>query len=111
MRRGRPLSELTLTTGERRTLERWVRRGKTAQSLAQRARIVLACSEGKTNTTVAGEVGVTRLTVGKWRWLHPTLLSTRRLHRHHDIRLQVCSERIRAKLGYRRKNSPSWRSL
>ncbi len=67
MRRGRPVSELTLTAGERTTLEGWVRRGKTSQSLAQRARIVLACAEGKTNTTVAGEVGVTRLTVGKWR--------------------------------------------
>ncbi len=67
MRRGRPVSELTLTTGERTALERWVRRPKTAQSLAQRARIVLACSQGKTNTAVAGEVGVTRLTVGKWR--------------------------------------------
>lgn len=67
MRRGRPVSELTLTTSERTTLEKWVRRGKTAQSLAQRARIVLACAEGKTNTAVAGMVGVGRLTVGKWR--------------------------------------------
>jgi len=67
MRRGRPVPELRLTAVERAALERWVRCGKTAQSLAQRARIVLACSEGKTNTTVAGEVGVTRLTVGKWR--------------------------------------------
>ena len=67
MRRGRPVSELTLTTDERAALERWVRRGKTSQSLAQRARIVLACAGGKTNTAVAGEIGVTRLTVGKWR--------------------------------------------
>lgn len=67
MRRGRPVSELTLTTSERTTLEKWVRRGKTAQSLAQRARVVLACAEGKTNTAVAGMVGVGRLTVGKWR--------------------------------------------
>ena len=67
MRRGRPVSELTLVTDERTTLERWVRRGKTSQALAQRARIVLACAEGKTNTAVAGLVGVTRLTVGKWR--------------------------------------------
>ncbi|MCH7971210.1 MAG: IS630 family transposase [Chloroflexi bacterium] len=67
MRRGRPVSELTLVTDERTTLERWVRRGKTSQALAQRARIVLACAGGKTNTAVAGEIGVTRLTVGKWR--------------------------------------------
>ena len=67
MRRGRPVSELTLVTDERTTLERWVRRGKTSQALAQRARIVLACAEGKTNTAVADLVGVTRLTAGKWR--------------------------------------------
>ena len=67
MRRGRPVSELTLTAEERATLKRWVRRGNTSQSLAQRARIVLACAGGKTNTAVAGEIGVTRLTVGKWR--------------------------------------------
>ena len=67
MRRGRPVSELTLVTDERTTLERWVRRGKTSQALAQRARIVLTCAEGKTNTAVAGVVGVGRLTVGKWR--------------------------------------------
>ena len=67
MRRGRPVPELTLIADERTTLESWVRRRKTAQALAQRARIVLACAEGKTNTTVAGGVGLTRLTVGKWR--------------------------------------------
>lgn len=67
MRRGRRLPELTLTPDERTRLEGWVRRRKTAQSMAQRARIVLACAEGKANATVAGEVGLTRLTVGKWR--------------------------------------------
>ena len=67
MRRGRPVSELTLTADERAALERWARRGKTSQSLPQRARLVLVCAGGKTNTAVAGEIGVTRLTVGKWR--------------------------------------------
>ena len=38
MRRGQPVSELTLTADERTTLERWVRRGKTAQLLAQMGR-------------------------------------------------------------------------
>jgi transposase len=35
--------------------------------LALRARIVLACAEGRDNTEVAAEVGVTHQTVGKWR--------------------------------------------
>jgi transposase len=35
--------------------------------LAQRARIILACAEGKTNTAVAAELGITKQMVGKWR--------------------------------------------
>ena len=42
MRRGRPVDPIVLTADERATLERWARRPKTAQALAQRARIVLA---------------------------------------------------------------------
>jgi hypothetical protein len=45
--RGRPKAPLTLTDDERRTLERWSRRAKTAQALALRAKIVLACAEGR----------------------------------------------------------------
>jgi DNA-binding NarL/FixJ family response regulator len=48
-------------------LERWTWRATTAQALAQRARIILACAEGKTNTTVAAELRLTKPTVGKWR--------------------------------------------
>lgn len=64
---GRPIPPLTLTENERETLERWVRRPKTAQALAQRSRIVLACAGGKTNTAVATELHITKATVGKWR--------------------------------------------
>jgi len=56
-----------LTEDERETLERWARRPKTAQALAQRARIVLRCATGALNQAVARDVGVTRLTVGCWR--------------------------------------------
>jgi FixJ family two-component response regulator len=37
------------------------------EALAQRARLILACAEGKTNTVVAQELGVTKQMVGKWR--------------------------------------------
>ena len=67
MRRGRPIPQLTVTNEERETLERWIRRRKTAQALAMRARLILGCAEGKTNTAVAAELGVSRPTVGKWR--------------------------------------------
>src|ERR671926_176640 len=58
---------LALTPAERAELERLVRRRKTAQDLALRARIVLGCAEGATNQAVAAEVGACAHTVGKWR--------------------------------------------
>jgi transposase len=64
---GRPKAALVVMDAERETLEQWARRPKTAQALAQRARIVLAWATGAANTTVAARVGVTMQTVGKWR--------------------------------------------
>jgi transposase len=67
MRTGRPTPEVVLTSEERETLEQWARRPKTAQALAQRARIVLACATAKTNGHIADDLGVQRQTVGRWR--------------------------------------------
>jgi transposase len=64
---GRPKDELVVTAAERATLEQWARRPKTAQALAQRARIVLACSTGASNTAVAARMRLATMTVGKWR--------------------------------------------
>jgi transposase len=67
MRTGRPIPPMTLTADERETLERWTRRPSTAQALAQRARLILSCAAGKTNTRVAQELRLTKQTVGRWR--------------------------------------------
>jgi len=64
---GRPKARLTVTPTERARLQAWTRRRTTAQALALRARIVLACAEGRANTDVAEALGVTYQTVGKWR--------------------------------------------
>jgi transposase len=61
------LEPLVLTGDERRTLENWAKRRSTAQGLALRARIVLACAEGGNNLAVAARLRVNRHTVGKWR--------------------------------------------
>src|SRR2546422_11336105 len=67
MRTGRPIPPLTLTEDERDTLERWARRPTTARALAERARLVLECAAGRTNTVVARELRLTKQTIGKWR--------------------------------------------
>ena len=55
---GRPIPPVILNDTERETLERWVRRPKTAQALALRARMILGCAEGRSNTAVAADLGV-----------------------------------------------------
>ena len=51
------MAELVLDDNERETLERWARRPKSAQALALRCRIVLACADGGSNTEVAERLG------------------------------------------------------
>jgi transposase len=64
---GRPMEPLVLNAEEKAKLELMARRPKTDQRTAQRARIVLDCAAGLSNTTVAARRGVTLQTVGKWR--------------------------------------------
>ncbi len=64
---------ITLSEAERATLEGWVRRRRTAQTLALRARIVLACAApGAKNRHIARALGLGRLTVAAWRRRCPT---------------------------------------
>jgi transposase len=65
--RGPKLAVLELSQAERDTLQGWARRGKTAQALATRARIVLACADGLSNSEVSRQLTASLPTVGKWR--------------------------------------------
>src|SRR5580692_6147054 len=67
MPRGRVCEPLVMTAEEQQKLEGWVRRPKTAQRLALRARIVLKCATGMPNQDVARELRLDVHTVGKWR--------------------------------------------
>jgi transposase len=66
-RPGRPKAGLVLTDAEREQLGRWARRAKTSQVLALRAKIVLACADGKDSKRVAAELRTTEHTVARWR--------------------------------------------
>jgi transposase len=59
--------EVVLSDDERRILEGWARRRSSAQGLAVRARIVLGAARGENNTQLAERLGLTRMTVAKWR--------------------------------------------
>ena len=69
MRRGpkNQFEPITLTTEENNRLVEWTRRQKTAQALALRARIVLACQHDRSNRDIGRQLHVTAQTVGKWR--------------------------------------------
>lgn len=66
-KRGPRPVRMVISPGERATLAQWARRRTTAQGLAQRARIILACAAGHAAPAIAAELHVTRQTVGKWR--------------------------------------------
>jgi transposase len=63
----RTLALLELTEAERRELQSLAGWRSSAQGLAERARIILACAEGEQNKQVAARLGVAENTVGKWR--------------------------------------------
>ena len=67
MRTGRPKATLKLNANEERELTSLAHRSRSAPALARRARIVLACAEGRDNKTVARQLRVTPGTVGQWR--------------------------------------------
>lgn len=102
-----------MSTEQRETLERYVRRRTVSQALAQRARIVLACAEGKSNVAVAREVGVIEHTVSKWRkrfvkYGIDGLCDTRRPNAHRKLSDEKVEEVIRTTLEALPPGSTQW---
>ena len=66
-RPGRPSEPIDLNDSDRTELERLSRARKSAQGIATRAKAVLLSSEGLTDTAVSKQVGLSHVSVGKWR--------------------------------------------
>ena len=64
---GRPMAPLELSADEESQLQSLAGSRTLPHSIVQRARIVLACAAGDSNTAVAKRFGVRGATVGKWR--------------------------------------------
>jgi len=64
---GRPVPPLVLSDDEVQQLQGIASSRSLPHSIVQRAQIVLACRAGETNTSIAKRMGLTGMTVGKWR--------------------------------------------
>ena len=64
---GRPMPPLNLNDDEVQQLQGIASSRSLPHSIVQRAQIVLACGAGETNTSIAKRMGLTGMTVGKWR--------------------------------------------
>ena len=60
-------TQISLSESDREQLLAWSRRPKTAQALASRSRIIIAAADGYSNAEIAEDVGVSPVTVSKWR--------------------------------------------
>ncbi len=59
--------KVILSTAQRTQLETWANGRRVPVRLAQRAKIVLAAAEGKTNMEIADELRIGRLNAARWR--------------------------------------------
>jgi transposase len=66
-RTGRPTSRISVTDEERTELESLARRARSARRLAFRAKLILACAAGTSDSAVAAKFRTKPHTVGFWR--------------------------------------------
>jgi transposase-like protein len=67
VKRGKPVTSLTVTTSERAELERRLAMRKVPADMHLRIRIVLSCADGVLGDAIAAQLGTSVQTVCKWR--------------------------------------------
>ena len=106
MPRGRPAAPISLDAEEKNQLLGVARSRSLPHGIVRRAQIVLACAEGESNTAIAERMGVSNITVGKWRrryrergleGLHDELRAGRPRTHEDDRVAEVINTALRAK--------------
>jgi len=110
---GKRAALIELNETERGELEGLSRRRRTAQGLAQRAKIVLLAAEGLENKAIARRTGTVENTVGKWRRRFAErrldgLLDEPRAGRPREIGDDEIAETIRLTLETTPKGATHW---
>ncbi len=67
MSRGRPATPIRLDGQGEDPLRSMARSRSQPRGMVQRARIVLACAEGESHVAIGSRLGISKMTVGKWR--------------------------------------------
>ena len=105
--------EIALNEDERAELMSFASSRSLAHSLVQRARIVLAASEGLTNLQIAEQVGLSRASVGKWRTRYareglPGIYDQLRSGRPRTLQDEQISEVVTATLNSKPEENTHW---
>jgi transposase len=88
----RPTAPINLSPEQNELLQSIIRSREAPHSLVQRAQIVLAVGEGRTNKAIAEELGLCEETVGLWRkrWLQGCAGLENLEHKPKRLRGAVC---------------------
>ena len=95
---GKRAIQLIITEDELKQLRDWAKNGKTEQRLAFRAKLILLLNDGNTNKATSSLLGVSEVTVCKWRkrfyygranGLKDSDRSGRRISYGHDDRIKL----------------------
>ena len=91
---GRPMPSLVLSDDAVQQLQSIANSRSLPHSIVQLAQIVLACGAGETNIAISKRMGLTGMTLGKWR------------KRHRDLGLQGLHDELRPGRPCRVKRPP-----
>ena len=100
----RHADRIMLSEEERSTLQKWLRSPSQEQRMVERARIVLMGADGMENKSIAAELDIPEMKVGRWRkrfaengldGLRDEARTGRKRIYGHDERLQLVNEILR----------------